>query len=228
MNPFDLNPLRDILAAQIDFERLRRKSPVRLFIAATHANSGKLRVFNNSELSLEAVLASACLPTIHRTVTIDGEPYWDGGYSANPAVFPLFYDCTAADILLVLLTPLHYAETHESAADIRLRLRELGFSATFLREMRMFTHLRERVGESRLPGWLQSWIPAGQLEQRVRQVRFHAISADALMSELPADSNLAFFQRLRDDGRQHAQAWLTANGSALGRRSTLDLAKIYY
>ncbi len=232
MNPFDLNPLRDIVAAQIDFERLRVHCPVKLFIAATHANSGKLRLFQNRELSVEALLASACLPNIHRTVTIAGEPYWDGGYSANPAVFPLFYDCAAADILLVLLAPLHFGETPDSATDIRARLRELGFSATFLREMRMFAHLRERVGESRLPAWLQAWIPIGQLEQRVRQVRFHAVSADAVLGELPAETKLAaslpFFQRLRDDGREHARAWLAANRAAVGRRSTLDLAKVYY
>ena len=174
----------------------------------------------------------AAPPNIHRTVMIDGEPYWDGGYSANPAVFPLFYDCTAADILLVLLTPLHFGETPDSAQDIRMRLRELGFSATFLREMRMFAHLRERVGESRLPGWLQAWIPLGQLEQRVRQVRFHAISADALMSELSPESKLAaslsFFQRLHQDGREHTKAWLAAKRAAIGRHSTLDLTKIYY
>ncbi len=232
LNPFDLNPLRDVVTAQIDFERLQRHSPVKLFIAATHANSGKLRIFHNHELSVDALLASACLPTIHRTVMIDGEPYWDGGYSANPAVFPLFYDCTAADILLVLLTPLHFGETPDSAQNIRVRLRELGFSATFLREMRMFAHLRERVGESRLPAWLQAWIPIGQLEQRVRQVRFHAISAEALMSELAPESklaaNLSFFQRLHSNGREHAKTWLAAQRTAIGRRSTLDLAKIYY
>ena len=232
LNPFDLNPLRDIVTAQIDFERLRAHSPVKLFIAATNANSGKLRIFHNTELSVDALLASACLPNIHRTVMIDDEPYWDGGYSANPAVFPLYYDCAAADILLVLLAPLHFGETPDSAQDIRMRLRELGFSATFLREMRMFAHLRERVGESRLPGWLQAWIPVGQLEQRVRQVRFHAISADALMSELSPESKLAaslsFFQRLHEDGREHAKAWLAAKRAAIGRQSTLDLATIYY
>jgi NTE family protein len=89
LNPFDLNPLRDILGEQFDFARLRRESPVKLFIAATQANSGKLRLFRNHELSVDTLLASACLPTIHRTIVIDGEPYWDGGYSANPAVFPL-------------------------------------------------------------------------------------------------------------------------------------------
>lgn len=106
LNPLDLNPLRDLLTEKFDFARLRRDCPVKLFIAATHANSGKLRVFRNAELSVDTLLASACLPTIHRTVMIDGEPYWDGGYSANPAVFPLLYQCEAQDILLVLLTPL--------------------------------------------------------------------------------------------------------------------------
>jgi NTE family protein len=113
-------------------------SPVRLFIAATHANTGQLRLFRNAELSADALLASACLPTIHRTVVIDGEPYWDGGYSANPAVFPLAWECSAADLLLILLTPLRFAETPVKAQEIRDRLRELSFNATFLREMRSF------------------------------------------------------------------------------------------
>lgn len=228
LNPLDLNPLRDIIERQIDFARLRQASPVKLFIAATHANSGKLRIFKNHELSLDTLLASACLPTIHRTVVIDGEPYWDGGYSANPAVFPLFYECTAADILLVLLTPLHYSETPESAQDIRLRLRELAFNSTFLREMRMFAHLREQVGNS----WLPDWLPINGFVKRMSRLRFHAISADALLGALPAESklsvNLEFFMALRDDGRAHAEAWLASRGDAIGRRATLDLGKLFY
>ena len=228
LNPLDLNPLRDILGQQIDFARLRRASPVKLFIAATHANSGKLRIFHNHEMSLDALLASACLPTIHRTVTIDGEPYWDGGYSANPAVFPLLYQCTTPDILLVLLTPLHYSETPASAADIKLRLRELAFNATFLREMRMFAHLREQIGNS----WLPEWLPIGRFERRIGRLRFHAISADSLLGDLPAASKLAvslpFFERLRDDGRQHARDWLTRHRAALGQQATLDLARLFY
>ena len=228
LNPFDLNPLRDILSEQFDFARLRRESLVKLFIAATHANSGKLRLFRNHELSVDTLLASACLPTIHRTIVIDGEPYWDGGYSANPAVFPLFYECTAADILLVLLTPLHYSETPESAQDIRVRLRELAFNSTFLREMRMFAHLREQVGNS----WLPDWLPINGFVKRMSRLRFHAISADALLGALPAESklsvNLEFFEALRDDGRAHAEAWLANRGEAVGQRATLDLGKLFY
>ncbi|MDP3537479.1 MAG: patatin-like phospholipase family protein [Azonexus sp.] len=232
LNPFDLNPLRDIISEQIDFAALRQHSPVKLFIAATHANSGKLRIFQNAEMSVDALLASACLPTIHRSIMIDGEPYWDGGYSANPAVFPLFYQCTAADILLVLLTPLHYDETPESAQDIRLRLRELAFNSTFLREMRMFAHLRDQLGQSDRPRWLPRWLQRSRFEQRANDIRFHAITADDLLKTLPAESklavNLLFFERLRDSGRSHAQTWLTAHGNAIGRESSLNLAELFY
>lgn len=232
LNPLDLNPLRDILDNQIDFGWLRQHSPVKLFIAATHANSGKLRIFHNAELSVDALLASACLPTLHRAVMIDGEPYWDGGYSANPAVFPLFYECTAPDILLVLLTPLRYGATPGSASEIKLRQRELAFNATFLREMRMFAHLREQVDQARRPRWLAKWLPANRFEQRVRRIRFHAITAEGLVGELPAESklavNLPFFERLRDSGREHARAWLDARRGVAAQDSALDIAKLFY
>lgn len=232
LNPFDLNPLRDIVEAQFDFARLRKASPVKLFIAATHANSGKLRVFHNHEMSADALLASACLPTIHRTIYIDDQPYWDGGYSANPAIFPLCYQCETPDILLVLLTPLRYTETPDTADQIRERLRELAFNSTFLREMRMFAHLREQISPSRLPAWVLDRLPGTALERRLARLRFHAISAEHFLGELPADSKLAvsrpFFEKLRDEGRAHAKRWLEGNHNEVGRTSTLDLGKLFY
>lgn len=224
LNPFDINPLRDILARQIDCERLRECSPVKLFIATTHANSGKLRLFRSGELSVEAVLASACLPTLHRTVVIDGEPYWDGGYSANPAVFPLFYYCDSPDIMLVLLTPLRYSETPYTARDITLRQQELAFQASFLREMRMFAHMHEYV--------CADVAPTGRFEQRLREVNFHVLAADELMSGLAAESKLIareqFLLMLRDQGREHARAWLAENADAVGKRATVDLSALFY
>lgn len=232
LNPLDLNPLRDIVAEQFDFERLRRDSPVRVFIAATHANSGQLRVFHTHELTPDVLLASACLPTIHRTIVIDGEPYWDGGYSANPAIFPLLWECSASDLLLVLLTPLRYAETPDSAQKIRDRLRELSFNATFLREMRTLAHMRQHIQPSRLPGWLLKLLPQAGIERRLASVRFHAISADHVLGALPADSKLAvnrpFFEQLRDEGRAHASRWLARQGKRVGSESTLDLGKLFY
>jgi NTE family protein len=224
LNPFDLNPLRDILTSQIDFERLRAASPVKLFIAATHANSGKLRLFQAPELSAEAVLASACLPTIHRTIMIDGEPYWDGGYSANPAVFPLFYYCDQPDIILVLLTPLKYQATPYSVQEIKLRQQELAFQATFLREMRMFAHLRDYVREAPPTN--------SRFEQRIAAANFHVIAADELMSGLAAESKLIakeqFLLMLRQQGREHAQAWLEQHRGRIGEGSTVELSQLFY
>ena len=91
-NPFELNPLRDVVRAQFDFERIRRDCRLKLFIAATHVTSGKVRLFRTGELSEDALLASACLPTLHHAVEIDGEAYWDGGFTANPAIYPLMYE----------------------------------------------------------------------------------------------------------------------------------------
>ncbi|WP_374402287.1 patatin-like phospholipase family protein [Niveibacterium sp.] len=224
LNPFDLNPLRDIVSAQVDFARLRRASPVKLFIATTHANSGKLRVFRNAELSADVVLASACLPTLHRAIVIDDEPYWDGGYAANPAVFPLFYECVSRDILLVLLTPLKHAETPASATDIRCRILEIAFNSTFLREMRMFAHLRDYTR--------RSWLPLGRFERRVSQTRFHLIGAEDLLGALPAETKLAanmqFFEMLRDQGRARADDWLQAHAEQVGRHSSVDLGALFY
>ena len=224
LNPFDLNPLRGIVDAQIDFERLRAASPVKLFIAATHANSGKLRLFRQPELSADALLASACLPTLHRPIVIDGEPYWDGGFAANPAVFPLFYECDCPDILLVLLAPLNHKETPESAAAIKDRVLELTFNSNFLREMRMFAHLREFVS--------RSWLPLGRFERRIVRSHFHVIEAEDLMTELATETklaaNLRFLEMLRDIGRERAQSWLQANADQIGRRFTVDLSALFY
>ncbi len=224
LNPLDLNPLRDILCAQVDFERLRTHSPVKLFVAATHANSGKVRLFRSPEISADAILASACLPTMARPVEIDGEPYWDGGYSANPAVYPLFYECKASDILLVLLTPLKHKATPHTAQEIKDRVLELAFNSTFLREMRMFAHAREYAKES--------LFRVGRFERRLAQMNFHVIDAQEQIHELKTETKLAanmrFFEMLRDLGRVQAKTWLQAHHAQIGKRSTVDIAALYY
>jgi NTE family protein len=123
-NPLNLNPLRDILAAQVDFARLRAESAARLFIAATNVRTGMPRVFRTPEITADVVLASACLPWMHRTVEIDGEAYWDGGLSANPPVRPLLYECEARDIVLVLLQPARRPALPHTAEAIWSRLTE--------------------------------------------------------------------------------------------------------
>jgi len=221
LNPFDLNPLRKLIDRQIDFERLRSASPFKLFVGATQANTGKLRVFRESELTAEMLTASACLPKIHRAVEIDGEPYWDGGYSANPAVFPLFYECDASDVMLVLLSPLQHDTTPSTVEEIEARIVELAFSAHFMREMRMFVQAREFSSPT--------FLTRGRLERRLRQMRFHMIDSSGLASLQRTDTKLLahtpFLELLREQGRARAAAWLAEHFRGVGQRSTVDVRK---
>lgn len=220
LNPLGLNPLRELLEQQIDFERLRRHSPVRLHIAATHANTGRLRLFDTPELSVEAALASTCLPTLHHAVMIEGEPYWDGGYSANPALAPLTAAGRADDILIIMLNPLVHVATPASAAEIRTRAIELAFTAPFLREAGLLGAL---CAEAR-----QSLLRLGALERRLARLRWHLIDAQDALAHLPSETRLiarkAFLERLRDQGRARAQDWLVSHGAAVGQRGSVDLA----
>jgi NTE family protein len=222
LNPLGLNPLREVLVEQFDFERLRTESAVRLFIAATHANSGRLRLFENAELSADAVLASACLPTLHHAVVIDGEPYWDGGYSANPALFPLVRG-GAQDLLIVSLSPMTYTQAPVSADEINARALEFAFNASFVREARL---IGESCAEARASLW-----PFGRLERRLRQLRTHLIDAHDELSEMPGETrliaHLPFLERLRDLGRTRAERWLADSGALVGRRSSVDLAQLF-
>jgi NTE family protein len=221
LNPFDLNPLRDLLNRQIDFEQLRAFSPFKLFVGTTQVNTGKLRVFRESELTVDVLLASACLPKIHHSVEIDGVPYWDGGYSANPAVFPLFYDCDSRDVLLVLLSPLTREDTPHTVEEIEARIVELAFSANFMREMRMFAHATEFSSPT--------FLTMGRLERRLQKMRFHMIdSADLVSLQRTETKMLAygpFLELLREQGRERANAWLSDHSDGVGRQSTIDMKK---
>ena len=223
LNPFDLNPLRDLLNRQIDFERLRTACPFKLFIGTTQANTGKLRLFRETELTVEVMLASACLPKIHHSVEIEGEPYWDGGYSANPAVFPLFYDCDSRDILLVLLSPLKRDSTPQTVAEIETRIMELSFSANLTREMRMFAQAIEFC--------TPTFVTWGRLERRLQSMHFHMIDTSQLSSLQRTDTKLLahtpFLELLREQGRERASHWLGEHATDIGRQSTIDIQKCF-
>ncbi len=223
-NPFELNPLRDVVHAQFDFERIRHDCRLKLFIAATAVKTGKVRLFRTGELTEDMLLASACLPTLHHAVEIDGEAYWDGGFTANPAIYPLIYECQARDLLLVLLNPLTIAEAPRSAEDIAARTMELGFSTTFLREMRMIAHARSDIAES------AGWLPLGRHERRLMGLRFHLIDATEL-AEAGKGSKLnaarAFLHELRDCGRARAARWVRGQRRHVGSRGTVDLGAVF-
>ena len=219
LNPLDLHPLRDILREQVDFERLRRVRPLRLYIAATRASSGRLRLFREHEISLEAVMASTCLPTLHRAVQIDGQAYWDGGYAANPPVAALIEAGGARDLLLVLLTPLEHAGEPETAPEIRQRTLEFAFSAAFLREMALLADMQVRAR--------RRWWDLGEHRRSLAGLRLHLINGGDALAAFGTESKLAaqmgFFETLFSLGSEQAQAWLGSHGGDPGRLPGLDL-----
>ncbi|MGH8729760.1 MAG: patatin-like phospholipase family protein [Burkholderiales bacterium] len=223
LNPLNVNPLRDIVANLVDFERIKSDSKIKLFIAATQVRTAKLRLFKNEELSLEALLASTCLPLLHQAVEIDGEPYWDGAFSANPAVFPLFYDCETPDVIIVLLHPLRRPDAPTTSAGISSRMAELSFSAPFLREMRAIALAKNYVENSH--------FPFTGLERRLARMNFHLIEAEELMTQLSVESKLdsssSFLTMLRDHGRARAEIWLEKSFALVGERSSIRLRELF-
>jgi NTE family protein len=223
LNPLDINPLRDILNQQIDFARLRAECPVKLFIATTQVSSGTLKLFRTRQLTLDVLLASACLPLLHHAVEIDGEAHWDGGLTANPPLFPLVHKCNARDIMVVLLHPNPLSKTPMTADDIWHRLTEMGFSSTFFTELQGLT-LAQR--EAR-----RGWLSFSRLERRLRTLNMHVIETQELMSRLSRHSKLnthpAFINGLHEEGRMRADAWLRTHFRQIGVRSSFRVARLF-
>lgn len=222
-NPLDLNPLRRVVEAQFDFERLRREQPLRLFIAATEANTGRMRLFTEAELSADVLLASGCLPTLFHPVVIDGVAYWDGGYSANPAVFPLLATSRACDTLLILLNPLHHEQTPHTGAEIQARLTSMSVQSGFVREMQLLAQAQVRAQ--------RRWWPGDRLDRQLARSRFHLLDGGAALGELAIESKMVvqrdFLLTLFEQGRQLATGWLKRHGAALGQHATVDLARVF-
>jgi len=215
--PFgDTNPLRDILARCVDFDRLAG-APIKLFITATNVRTGRGRIFRNADLSPEALLASACLPTMFQAVEIDGEAYWDGGYSGNPTMTPLMEECVSDDTIIVGINPVERPGTPKSARDILNRLNEVSFNAVLLKELRMIALLRKVAdpGNNETAHWAN---------MRVHLVRSHMLTELGASSKLNAEWD--FLTMLRDEGRRAAEEFLAAKGADLGKRSTLDIDQL--
>jgi NTE family protein len=220
-SPYDVglggaNPLRNILAETVNFDRLAQ-APIKLFVTATNVRTGRGRVFRNGEITPDALLASACLPTLFQAIEIDGESYWDGGYSGNPTITPLVRECGSRDTILVQINPVERPQSPRSARDILNRLNEVSFNAVLLKELRMIALLRH-VAQ-----------PDNSESAKWADMRIHRISSE-VMVELGYSSKLnaewEFLCMLRDEGRRAADAFLTAHHDDLGRRPTLDLDEL--
>lgn len=219
-NPAGLNPLRDIVAESFDFEKIGNCKALTLFIAATNVFTGKVRVFTGREVTADVLAASACLPQLFQAVEIEGEPYWDGGYMGNPALFPLFYHPGPEDILLVQVSPIERRQLPTSVEDIDNRIDEIAFNGSLLRELRAVEFV-DRLIET-------GQIVAGK---RYRKILMHRVDGgEELAAHSPAtkvNADWPFLTALRDLGRVKAEHWLKANYAAIGKKATLDLKGIY-
>ncbi|HYZ31892.1 MAG TPA: patatin-like phospholipase family protein [Crenalkalicoccus sp.] len=219
-NPLNLNPLRDILNQVVDFQTLREaEAPVRLFLSATNVRTGRVKVFDRTELCAEAVLASACLPFLFQAVEIGDEAYWDGGYMGNPAIFPLIYNCGSQDVVIVHINPIMRPEVPRTARDIMNRVNEISFNSSLMREMRAIE-------------FVTSLIDSGQVNGRqLKRMFIHAIAADAVMTPLGVGSKLNadrdFLLYLKEAGRRGAEEWLERAWDSLGQRSSVDVRTAY-
>lgn len=217
-SPYDLhmlgsNPLENILNERVDFARLSQ-SDIRLFITATNVRTGQGRVFHNNELSADVLMASACLPTMFQSIEIDGEDYWDGGYSGNPTITPLVQECRSQDTVLVQINPVERKAKPRTARDILNRLNEVSFNAVLLKELRMIA-LLNKVAD-----------PGNSVGAQWAGMRIHRVSSETLLG-LGASSKLnaewEFLTMLRDDGRRAADEFLVENGANLGVRSSFNI-----
>ncbi len=218
-NPLNYNPLLETLRSTIDFDNVRRCTKLHLFIAATSVRSGKIRIFENQDLSAEAIMASACLPHLFQAVEVDGEPYWDGGYMGNPALYPLIYNCETRDVVIIQVNPMVRNEVPTTTPDILDRLNEISFNSSLMREMRAIAFVSRLVEENRLD------------QSRYKRMLIHRIDVAEEMNALGASSKLnaelKFLHYLRDLGRAEADTWLARNFDALGERSTVDIGTDY-
>ncbi len=220
LNPTNWNPLLDLLNQQVDFDRLNQCRETKLFLSATNVRSGKVRVFNTREITAATVMASSCLPQLFQAVEIDGEHYWDGGYMGNPSLFPLFYNTTVGDVLIVHINPIERDNLPKTSTEIYDRVNEVTFNSSLIKELRSVAFVQKLLDE----GWLKD-----EYRDQLMYVRIHSLRADKALADLSAASKFFsewdFLTMLRDRGRDYAQQWLDENVASVGVRSTVDLRR---
>ena len=215
LNPLGTDPLRKTIMECFDFDALRKFKGMKAYLCATHVFTGKLRVFGLDELSPEALLATACLPTIHNAVKVEGEYYWDGGFIGNPVLFPLIYNCETPDIVLMQLNPTVRNTLPTTAREISDRLNEITNNASVVREMRAVSLISDMIDQGLLD------------KNKVKRVHMHLIEDEEVFSELGWSSKLntewEFLSHLFEKGRKCADKWIKENYEHIGKKSTAPI-----
>ena len=219
LNPLNMNPLRDVLEACVDFSCVQSCTSIKLYVSATNVETGKVKVFDSHYLTSDMVMASACLPQLYQAVVIDGVPYWDGGYMGNPALFPFHTGSNCSDIAVIQINPIERKGIPKTPQEIQNRLNEIAFNSSLLKELRAIDFVDRLIREGKLD------------ETKYRQERIHIIENQDALIPLGASSKMnaewAFLTHLRDLGRETAAQWLETHFDDVGERSTVDLRAMF-
>ncbi len=219
VNPLNINPLKDLIERFVDFDKLRANNDLQIFISATNVQTGRVRIFSRNKITADAVMASACLPTLFRAVEIDGVPYWDGGYLGNPVIFPFFGTTTTEDVIVVQINPLVRQATPTSSSEIINRINEITFNSSLLSEFRAIEFVARLIDQGRLP----RGIGRGQY----RRINVHRIVLDRFGTHFDAFSKMStdydFFEMLHVSGKRAARRFLDEHFGDIGVKSTVDL-----
>ncbi|MBA3680651.1 MAG: patatin-like phospholipase family protein [Bacteroidetes bacterium] len=221
-NPFNYNPLRDILKDTIDFEELQRYNKKKLFICATNVKTNKAKIFSNKEITVDAVMASACLPFLFQAVEIEGQFYWDGGYMGNPPIFPIITNTNLRDIVLVKINSININSVPTTARDIADRVNEISFNSSLINEMKLIHYRNELIRN----GILKS-------DDKInREIFVHTISGYDALSQLSYSSKMntswEFLSNLKNKGREIAEKWLAKDYKEVGLKSTFDIEEHFF
>jgi NTE family protein len=218
-NPLNINPLKDLFERFVDFDAVRNFSDLQLFISATNVQTGRVRIFSREKITAEALMASACLPLLFRAVEIDEVPYWDGGYLANPVIFPFFGTTKTEDVLVVQINPLIRQTVPTSANEIMNRINEITFNSSLLAEYRAIEFVARLIDQGRLP--------RGMGPGQYRRVNVHRILLDRFGTHFDASSRIStdydFFEMLHVSGKRAARRFLDEHFDDIGVKSTVDL-----
>lgn len=225
LNPLNYHPLRDVVDDMLNFDAVCAASGPRLFVAATNVRSGKIRIFTREEITTDAILASACLPTIYQAVEIDDpetgrrEAYWDGGYTGNPALFPLFYETDCRDVLIVHINPIHREDLPRSAREIENRINEISFNSSLLRELRNVEFVQRLIADGKVE------------EGEMKTINMHSLADDDTMTALGVATKLtptpALLSGLKAAGQAATDRFLTDHADHLGKCSSFDLRAMF-
>jgi NTE family protein len=219
VNPLNINPLKDLIERLVDFDRLRAAENLQLFISATNVQTGRLRIFSRAKITADAVMASACLPSLFRAVEIDGVPYWDGGYRGNPVIFPFFRSTTSEDVLVVQINPLVREKTPTSSSEIVNRINEITFNSSLNDEYRAIDFVARLID--------QGALPRGTGPGQYRRINVHRIVLDRFGTHFDSFSKLStdydLFEMLRTVGKRAARRFLDEHFDDIGVKSTVDL-----